>query len=244
MRVSGLLRECNLEFDETARLRSFLNDPGGNMFHCHHYIIAIVVGMVLAQYATADVIVTTGAGFAIPDDNAGGATSSIAVGADETISNVEVTLFGLTHTWVGDLTGRITSPSGTTADLFVRVGPGTFGDSSNLDGDYTFADGGANWAATAASLNGNGDLPSATYQPATNGDGAISLAAAFAGESTLGNWTLFLSDGAQFDTGSLGGWGVNISSSVTAVPEPGPFVLVLLTGMALLKRRKRVVIST
>lgn len=200
--------------------------------------IALVLGLVWSNQATADVIDSSGAGFAFADNVPAGATSAITIGADETITNVQVTLSGLTHSWVGDLIARITSPSGTTADLFVRIGSGTFGDSSNLNGNYTFSDGGANWSTTAASIGGNATMPAGTYQAETNGGGAVSLATAFAGESTQGDWTLFISDNADFDTGSLGSWGVNISSNITAVPEPGCLGLAVLAGAVMLRRRR------
>jgi len=205
------------------------------------YAIATIVALVLTNQATADVIDLSGSGFAIPDNSTAGASSTITIAAAETISDLDVTLSGLTHSWVGDLIVRLTSPSGTTADLFYRVGNGTFGDSSNLDGNYTFADGGANWAAAAGSVNGNRTVPVGTYQPSTNGGGSISLAAALAGESTQGDWTLTVSDNAQFDTGALGGWGLNIRSSISAVPEPDCLMLVVFTGIVMVRRRRRVV---
>lgn len=199
----------------------------------------VLIGASISNRCHADIINSSGAGFSFPDNNSAGTTSTIVIGPDETISNVQVDLFGLTHTWVGDLIARISSPLGTTADLFVRVGPGTFGDGSNLNGNYRFADGGADFAATAASIGGGGVIPSGTYQPGTNGDIPISLTSTFAGESTMGTWTLFISDNAQFDTGSLGGWGLDITSTATAIPEPGPLMLVFLSGIMALQRRRQ-----
>lgn len=201
--------------------------------------IVFAIALVSAERACASVIDSSGAGFSIPDNNAGGDSSTISIGVDETISDIEVTLFGLTHSWVGDLVGTITSPSGTSAELFFRVGNGNFGDSSNLNGDYTFGDSGSSWASAVGSVGGNGTVPVGTYQASTDGDGPISLAAAFTGESTLGDWTLNLSDNARFDTGSLGGWGLNITSSVTAVPEPGPMFLVCLAAGVSMRRPSR-----
>jgi hypothetical protein len=202
-------------------------------------ISALIFGLILSNQASAGIIDLSGSGFNIPDNNAGGASSTITIGVDETISNVEVTLFGLNHTWVGDLIARITSPAGTTRDLFFRVGPGFFGDSSNVDGNYRFADGGNNFAAAAAATGGGGVIPGGTYEAATDGDVPISLAAAFAGESTQGDWTLVISDNAGADTGTLGGWGLDIRSSVTAVPEPGHLTLFVIAGVTMLKRRRR-----
>ena len=192
-------------------------------------VIALAV-IIFGSNLQADVINTTGGGLTFPDDDAGGVTSTLSIAVDETISDVQVDLFSLSHTWVGDLIGRISSPAGTTADLFFRVGNGNFGDGSNLSGNYSFADGGANWASAAGSVGGNANVPNGIYQPSTDGDGPISLATAFSGESTQGTWTLFISDNAQFDTGSLGSWGLAITSTVTAMPEPGPGLLFLMTA--------------
>lgn len=205
----------------------------------YHGIVGLLICCFAAADAGASIVNTTGAGFSIPDNNSTATTSTITIGVDETITNIDVSIFGLTHTWVGDLIGRLTSPDGTTADLFVRVGPGTFGDGSNLNGNYTFADGGLNFATAAGSVGGNQTVAPGTYQAATNGDGAISLSSAFAGQSTLGDWTLSVSDNALFDTGSVGGWGLNITSNVSAVPEPGSLMLVVFAGLVLIRRRRR-----
>ena len=197
--------------------------------------------MVFSVESTANIIDMSGAGFAIPDNSPGGITSTITLSANETITDVDVILENASHTWLGDLTARITSPSGTTADLFVRTGPGFFGDSSNLNGDYTFTDGGANFAATAASIGNGASMPSGSYGAATNNDIPISLASAFAGESTAGVWTLFVSDNARFDLGSVGGWGLNITSDAqqATIPEPSSFLLFALAGLTTLRRRRR-----
>lgn len=200
---------------------------------------AILAG--IAPHSAAGIIDMSGAGFSFPDNDPAGVTSTITVSADEVITDVDVVLLDARHTWLGDLTARIISPAGTIADLFVRTGPGFFGDSSNLRGDYTFSDGGINFAAAAASRRGNQNVFPGTYSASTNGDGLISLADAFAGESTAGDWTLFISDNAQFDLGSIDGWGLNIESSVAnaSVPEPSSLLLVTVACVGLLRRRPR-----
>ena len=201
---------------------------------------SISIGLLFAGAGFADVINSTGTGLTFPDNDAAGVTSTINITADETISDVQVDLFNLSHTWVGDLIVRITSPSGTTSDLMYRVGNGNFGDGSNLSGDYSFADSGSDWATAVGSVGGNANVANGVYQASTDGDGTVSLASAFSGESTQGDWTLFVSDNAGFDTGTLGGWGVTISSTVTAMPEPGPgFIFVLAIGAVLRRRRCR-----
>ena len=202
--------------------------------------LLILLGLMVAGNGRADVINSTGSGLTFPDNDAAGVASTINVLADETVNDLQVDLFNLSHTWVGDLIVRITSPSGTTSDLMYRVGNGNFGDGSNLSGNYSFADSGSNWATAVGSVGGNANVPNGVYQASTDGDGIVSLATAFSGETTQGTWTLFISDNAGFDNGSLGGWGVTISSSVTAMPEPGPgFLFVVAIGVVLRRRGKR-----
>lgn len=206
---------------------------------------ALALGFALCTSSFADIVDNSGAGFAIPDNDPAGTTSVINIAADECITDVAVTLFATDHTWIGDMTVTITSPSGTTADLMVRVGDttGGAGDSSDLGGDYTFADGGADLWAAAGAAGGADVIASGTYAATGIGDAGtgtgtpVSLAALFAGEKTAGAWTLFASDGAGGDLGNVGSWGLNITS--TAVPEPGSLVLLGAMGVACIVRRRR-----
>lgn len=167
--------------------------------------------------ASADVT-DTGAGFAIPDDDALGASSDIIVAASETISDVEITLTELTHTWVGDLNVNLSGP-GCSADIMFRTGQlggvGA-GDSSDLGGSYDFSDDGGDWWAAADAAGGADIIPPGDYA-ATSVDGAaVSLAGACGGTDTAGTWTLLISDNAGGDLGSLGSWELRITSSGAA----------------------------
>ena len=204
-------------------------------------LCALIFGFVCNFHASGAVIDSSGTGFSFADNDSGGATSTITIGADETINDIQVDLFGLRHTWGGDLTARIISPNGTSADLFVRVGPGTFGDASNLDGNYSFADSGTDFGAAAASVGGGQTIAAGTYRAAGNNESAVSLGTTFAGESTQGDWPLFISDTARFDMGSFTGWGLTIASNstVTSVPEPGAVMFCALTVCCVICRRPR-----
>ena len=202
---------------------------------------AFLVSAVLATASFADITDNSGAGFSIPDNDPAGIFSTINIGADETITDVTVTLFGLSHTWVGDVTAEIIHDGATTAVLFERVGDtgGTSGDSSAFGGgDYTFADGGDDlWAAADAAGFGEPIAPG-TYAPSGQFNVPVSLAGTFAGESTSGSWTLFMHDVANGDTGSITGWGISFSSSA-AIPEPGSFALLGALGLGCVIRRRR-----
>ncbi|MGO4723170.1 MULTISPECIES: S8 family serine peptidase [unclassified Inquilinus] len=58
---------------------------------------------------------------AIPDGNATGVTTTLAIGTGIEIDHVEVTL-NLSHTWIGDLQIVLTSPDGTHSTLLNRPG--------------------------------------------------------------------------------------------------------------------------
>jgi subtilisin-like proprotein convertase family protein len=133
----------------------------------------------------------------IPDGNPTGATSTINVTQDLTLTDLTVHV-DITHTWVGDLTITLTSPAGTAITLLDRPGyTGTGFGCNNNDVHVTFADGQADPETVCAGTD--------VAWPVTDA-GPVTPLSALAGESTLGNWTLTVSDGAASDTGSLINW--------------------------------------
>ena len=142
---------------------------------------------------------------AIPDNAPGTpATSTITVGEDLTLTDLSVAV-AINHTWVGDLTISLTSPGGTTVTLLDRPGvpAGTFG-CNNDNMDVVFSD--------SASVDPETSCPGTT--PWLSGPVLPAQAlAAFAGESTLGTWTLSVTDSASGDTGDIVDWGL--------LPTPG-----------------------
>ncbi|MCP4887809.1 MAG: hypothetical protein GY904_14470 [Planctomycetaceae bacterium] len=175
---------------------------------------------------------SSGAGFNIPDDDANGITSSITITQDETVTDVEVTLTGLNHTWAGDVTATISNGT-VTSTLFARVGDpgGTSGDSSAFNGDYTFSDDGNDLWAEAADAGFGVTIPNLDYKASGVNNSQVVLATDFENQSSAGTWTLFMSDVASGDTGSLTGWGIQLtttSGDVTptgVVPEPGTMTM-------------------
>lgn len=204
------------------------------------FACAAVLGASQCIPAVADIVDNSGGALIVPDNDPAGITGVIEISDNELIADVDVNLFGVTHSWVGDLIIRITSPGGTTADIIVRTGDttGGSGDSSDLNGDYTFSDGGSDWWAAANAAGSSDSIAAGTYEATTTNGGVVSLAAAFAGEETAGTWTLFASDNSNGDTGSISGWGLNITSST--IPEPTfPTVLGLLAVLGVGRRTRR-----
>jgi len=126
--------------------------------------------------------------------------STITVPAGVIASSITVTAVG-THTYVGDLSFELISPSGTQIPL-VAEACGS-GDNFNV----TFSDAGSALACTIAAPSLNG-----TIVPA-------SPLSAISGQSAAGNWTLRISDGYNGDGGTLTAWSISMCSPQLATPE-------------------------
>jgi hypothetical protein len=212
--------------------------------------VAVVVGALLAaDPALAATFPGTGVG-AIPDGLAGtppqfgpplNVTFNVS-GLVGTVTSVTIDVT-MTHTWVGDVDAVLMAPGGAPSLVIVsRIGvtsAGSFGDSSNYSGTYTFADSAGSAAidniwSKALGTNGNPactdtcNLPSATYRTTgpgftgqTNPPPLTSLNTTFGGLSPAaanGTWTLRLRDGGQGDTGPV--TAANLTINVT-VPLNG-----------------------
>lgn len=127
----------------------------------------------------------------------------------------DVTLrLDLQHGWVGDLEIYLrhdpdTGSSGDEAEAWAlyQVGPTNCGDSSNIDGVYSFNDRlGADLdaAASAPDVDTNDLIPAGVYRSAVN-DG-INPLRSLHGRSAAGTWTLFVLDHTGTDSGVLRGW--------------------------------------
>ena len=122
-------------------------------------------------------------------------TSTLNIPSGASISDVNVTV-DITHTWINDLTLRLTSPTGTIVTLIAN--PCNPAASVN-DIIATFDDSG-----TAVAC---GDFP---------GVGGVVLPSqplsAFNGQSSTGTWTLTVIDSFNADGGALNSWSLNICS--------------------------------
>ena len=207
-------------------------------------IVGIVGAAGLAIAGSASAQTFNGTGFAIPDNNVAGITSTTGatVGALPTIDTVTVSMtFSPVHTWGGDITAILSYSGGGSVTFINRIGSTTalgVGDSSDLAGPYVFQDGGASIWTAAAAAGAAVAIPAGTYEPhtrsATFAYEASSFNSVFGGLSSSGEWTLFVSDGAGGDTGGVSAWSVTI----TTVPTPGAMALLGLGGLVATRRRR------
>lgn len=197
----------------------------------------------------ADVIAdSNGDGGNIPDNDASGYQSIIQISQNEIIQDASFSVEGLQHSWIGDLIISVEhSTSGKTATLLHRVGttsnPGSTGDSSDVNGTYTFNDGNPSIWTEAATGDTAFVVPAGTYDASGVNEAIVNLNDLFAGESTAGTWTFTISDNNETQTGSFFQTSV---SFVSAVPEPSTYMILLLTALAgiVLARRNKLVRAT
>jgi uncharacterized protein (TIGR03382 family) len=190
---------------------------------------------------------------AIPDNggpNGVGVTASIVVPPDpgmNVIADLDVDVL-IAHTWQGDLIINLTSPQGTTVPLIYRPGDSngtSFGYSANNLGNpatgdkFVFDDGAA--AAYDSSI-GWGSTPDPGISNVSGSwipygqfpGGPLGGLNAFNGEQKDGTWTLFVSDNAAADTGTL----LNFGLAFTNIPAPGAAAVLGLAGLAAVRRRR------
>ena len=118
-------------------------------------------------------------GLAIPDNNGTGVSDVITVTRELWITDVAVGV-DITHTYIGDLIIELTAPGGTT----VRLHNMTEGGTDNILGWY-----------------GTDQFP--IDQLTVDGPGSLDD---FNDHTSLGDWTLWVSDNLGADVGTLNGW--------------------------------------
>jgi subtilisin-like proprotein convertase family protein len=140
-------------------------------------------------------------------------TNITQFGMSTTITDVNVTIQGMAHTFPDDLDIELIGPDGTAIALISDACGGT-----DTTGNFTFDD------ASATALPDAGPCPAGTWKP-TDAPGAdtwhttptITTLAGFNGKSPNGTWRLYVSDefpGA--DGGSISGWSLQITTAASA----------------------------
>ena len=191
---------------QTITVPSSLHTPGGRLMIRGHdnYFFDISHGLItVGNYEEVCQQYSNNNALAIPDNDSNGVTSTIQITDSADISKLEV-MINITHTYIQDLIITLTSPAGTTVDLFRRNCQGQ----DNID--VTFSDAGD-------PLDCNGMNAGNIYQP-------VGDLSDFHNENIYGTWTLFISDNANQDTGTLNSWSLKICHMelpVDAMPVEG-----------------------
>lgn len=206
-------------------------------------MLLVAFGLFASTASADEVTGNSGPGGAIPDSNSAGVNSTVTITDNEVIQDASFSIEGLQHSWIGDLIITVShSTSGKSATLMHRVGttssPVSTGDSSDMNGTYTFNDGNPSiWTAAA-----NGDtsfvVPGGTYDASGINEVPVSLNDIFAGETTQGTWTFNISDNNGQETGTFSQTSVRF---ITAVPEPGTYAAIVMStilGGIYLRRRQ------
>lgn len=130
----------------------------------------------------------------IRSNNANTVTSTLTVGSGVVITDLNVNV-AITHTYIQDLTIRLTSPLGTVVNILVEP----CGDNDNMN--VTIDDSGS------AVVCGTGN-------PALSGVVVPTQAlSTFNGQNSAGTWTLTVVDGYSGDGGTLNSWGLNFCTT-------------------------------
>jgi len=152
--------------------------------------------------------------------------SQISVsGLGTSVTDVNVTVSGLSHTWPDDIGLLLVSPAGQSTILMTDSGHGDDVSGINL----TFDD------AASGTLPDNSQLSSGTYKPSQGSDAGDSCSApasfpdpapaspygsslsVFNGSDPNGTWKLYVIDDGIIDAGSItGGWSLDISTTTAA----------------------------
>jgi len=184
-------------------MRNFFKKIAGVFVYC-----ALFSGAVSVSYAAETVCNDNGgAGWPITDGSITNVSIPFNFGDVSTIHDVDIST-DITHTYIGDLTVKVTSPDlGTTVRMFERPGTTTTFDSAPVSTGPPWGCNQNNIVVTFDDEAASGVNIENLCPPATNGtyltdDPALDLSA-FDGEDPSGNWNFYLSDSANGDAGTL-----------------------------------------
>lgn len=156
-----------------------------------------------------------GTQLAFPVADFPGAVNGVSLNL-EMAKNAANASLGEGHTWAGDLTVKLSSPDSTELTIFDRTGRNAsgVGDSSNVQGPYTFSDSAmGDWWAAAAAIAGEISIPSGRYRTSLVDTGALtSLNLAFSGKDGDGSWTVSFLDNSGGDTGDVVAASIELST--------------------------------
>jgi Ca2+-binding RTX toxin-like protein len=186
-------------------------------------ILATVIALFGAFAASASAVVFSNTGAITINDNASATPypSNIAVsGLSGTVTDVNVTLAGFSHTFPDDVGVLLLAPNG--ASLLLQDGAG---DDPDVSGVNTTFDDSASGFLPNATAWGSGSYKPTTYYsgdsfpspgPGTAYNSPLSgatLASTFNGSAPNGTWSLLVRDFTGGDSGSIsGGWRLELNN--------------------------------
>lgn len=135
--------------------------------------------------------------------------ASFAVQGSGTITDLDVRIDDLQHTWLGDLTVELIHPDGTTATLFSRLGNEEYNGTAITQAIFD-SDAGS---ALPTGGSSSGGYPPISGRVRTENPTALNV---FDGRPLAGTWKLRITDGYPGDAGTLHRWGLNPSGA--AIP--------------------------
>ena len=192
-------------------------------------LLAVVGAALVAGTASAQLKTYSGQGGDIADSAASRFSIFVPDHSPAGGSVVDNIAIDMSHTWVGDLfiEVRHKTPADYSVVLCDRPGnpASTFGNSDDLNGVYTFRDG---FAPIPENAGATGAVAPGTYGP--HAGQVISRGV----EDKFGEWSLFISDNAGGDTGTVRGWSITFNN----VPAPGSLALLGLGGLVVGRRRR------
>ncbi len=227
--TTGLVAAWNFDgnlnnFSATTGINGSFSTGGANLCRLSAYSNENLTGPPgtgLTAHSTVVNRLATGnpfpGGFAVRAPNAviadlGTTTDNITMGGTGAVTSVEVFL-SIQHTFVNDLTVKLTAPNATQTGLILQHGSG------NGSGILTFVVDGGLVTSTAG-----------WFAPWSNVCGPDNAMGNFGGSNVNGTWTLTVQDNAAGDSGLLLGWGIRLNGAITGIQPtsnnvPGKFAL-------------------
>ena len=151
------------------------------------------------------------------------------------ITDLNVTLNGLSHTFINDVGALLVGPGGQSVVLFDGVGGTTGVANVTLVFDDQATQNLPSGLITSGSYRPTNLIsPPDVFPPPAPGGPYGSLLSVFNGTNSNGTWRLFINDFAPPDSGTIaGGFGLQ----VTIVPEPASLFLITLGFLTIAARR-------
>lgn len=145
-----------------------------------------------------------------------------------TILSFKAIEIDMQHTWCGDLTIVLTHKGPFPLSVVLLDRPGvpqsTFGNDDDMNGVYSFTDGGAPFPELGTAA---GVVPPGTYA-------GVEPLSRFVNNDKFGDWSLHIIDQAGGDVGQVFTWRIIVNN----IPGPGPLALIGLAGLTALRRRR------